>query len=356
MNYQSYTDIVDYLRVKAEGAEALPPTFTSRQKRNFRMKIKSYSLNGSKLTRAGQDALHENNIEDTLRRIHEEDLEHTGHCKVLQQKSLAQYHAENLRCYCQDVTVSCTKCQEERIVILDIVPMYHLSHKLRGNICQTLMMPVENSRNRKRTRKSLVPIFAARDRPVHTQDYAIIDTDVHETIRIDCVQDKSSCFLDCVCYLMIGKKKPSTRLQEALTTWRKEESNRVGSFYYPYNDPYIPLLERGVTDPDMHIVAENFGVHIYEYQSDINPPSGTTLRGIREDVGLPRSKTPFTYTTVLGWEKEETTRGIPSSLLGERWGGDNSQIILPITPLALFDIYSSIPLHVCFQHSQLIGH
>ena len=71
---------------------------------------------------------------------------------------------------------------------------------------------------------------------------------------------------------MIGKKKPSTRLQEALTIWRKEESDRVGSFYYPYNDPYIPLLERGVTDPDMHIVAKNLGVHIYEYQSDINPP------------------------------------------------------------------------------------
>ena len=108
--------------------------------------------------------------EDTLRRIHEADLDHTGDCKVLQQKCLAQYRAENLRVYCQDVTVTCTKCKEERMVILDTVPMYHLSHKTRANICQTLMMPVENSGNRKRTRKSLVPIFTAGDRPVRTQD------------------------------------------------------------------------------------------------------------------------------------------------------------------------------------------
>ena len=98
-----------------------PPTFTSRQKRDFRRKVRSYSLNGSKLTRAGQEVLHENNIEDTLRHIHEADLDHTGDCKVLQQKCLAQYRAENFRGYCQDVTVTCTKCKEERMVILDIV-------------------------------------------------------------------------------------------------------------------------------------------------------------------------------------------------------------------------------------------
>ena len=285
MNYQSYTDIVNYLRAKVEGREAFPLTFTSRQKRNFRMKVKSYSLNGSKLTRTGQETLHENNIEDTLRRIHEEDLEHTGDCKVLQQKCLEQYHAENLRGYCQDVTVTCLKCQEKRMVILDIVPMYHLSHKTRANICQTLMMPVKTSKNRKRTRKSLVPIFAAGDRPVHTQDYVHMDPDIHEPIRIDCVQDKSSCFLDCVHYLITGKKKPSTRLQKVLTIWRKEESDRVGSFYYPYNDPDIPLLERGVTDPDIHIVAEKLGVHVYEYRSDINPPQWYYVAGHKRGRG-----------------------------------------------------------------------
>ena len=346
MNYQSYTDIVDYLRVKAEGTEALPPTFTSRQKRNFRMKIKSYSLNGSKLTRAGQEALHENNIEDTLRRIHEEDLEHTGHCKVLQQKSLAQYHAENLRCYCQDVTVSCTKCQEERMVILDIVPMYHLSHKTRGNICQTLMMPVENSRNRKRTQKLLVSIFAARDCPVHTQDYAIIDPDVHETIRIDCVQDKSSCFLDCVRYLTIGKKET----------------------FYPAPGSSYYMAERGIRQGGVLLLPLQWSLYTLtraggyrsRYAYCRGKVGGTHLRvpvwhespqwnyvaGHKRGRGVTEVKKPFTYTTVLGWEKGETTRGIPSSLLGERWGGDNSKFILPITPLVLFDIHSSIPLHV----------
>ena len=233
MIYQSYTDIVVYLRAKAEGGEAFPPTFTSRQKRDFHRKVRSYSLNGYKLTRAGQEVLHENNIEDTLRPIHEADLDHTGDCRILQQKCLAQYRAENLRGYCQDVTVTCTTCKEERMVILDIVPMYHLSHKTRANICQTLMMPVENSGNRKRSRKSLVPIFIVGDRPVHTQDYANIDPDIHEPIRIDCVQDKSSCFLDCIHHLMTGEKGTSTRLREALTIWRKEESNRVGVLLLP---------------------------------------------------------------------------------------------------------------------------
>ena len=105
---------------------------------------------------------------------------------------------------------------------------------------------------------------------------------------------------------MTGENEPSTRLQEALNIWRKEKSNRVVSFYYPYNDP------------DIHFVAEKLVVHIYEYRSDTNPPSGTTLRGISGGVGVPRSKNPFTYTTVLGWEKGDTTRGIPSSLSGER--------------------------------------
>ena len=257
MNYQSYTDIVDYLRAKAEGGEAFPPTFTSRQKRDFNRKVRSYSLNGSELTRAGQEVLHENNVEDTLRRIHEADLDHTGDCKVLQQKCLVQYRAENLRGNCQDVNVTCTKCKEERMVILDIVPMYHLSHKTRANICQTLMMPVENSGNRKR--KLLVPIYTAGDRPVHAQDYANFDPDIHEPIRIDCVQDKSSCFLDCVHCLMTGEKEPSTRLQEALTIWRKEEYNRVGSFYYPYNDPDIPLLERSSPIPICMLSRKSWG-------------------------------------------------------------------------------------------------
>ena len=179
----------------------LSPLRLPQGKRDFNSKVRSYSLNGSELTRAGQGVLHENNKEDTLRRIHEADLDHTGDCKVLQQKCLVQYRAENLRGNCQDVNVTCTKCKEERMVILDIVPMYHLSHKTRANICQTLMMPVENSGNRKRTRKLLVPIYTAGDRPVHTQDYANFDPDIHEPIRIDCVQDKSSCFLGSSYYM-----------------------------------------------------------------------------------------------------------------------------------------------------------
>ena len=79
--------------------EKLSPLRLPQGKREVRKKVRSYSLNGSKLTRAGQEVLHENNIEDTLRLIHEADLDHTGNCKVLQQKCLAQYRAENLRGY-----------------------------------------------------------------------------------------------------------------------------------------------------------------------------------------------------------------------------------------------------------------
>ena len=140
------------------------------------------------------------------------------------------------------------------------------------------MTPVKRAK-KNRSHIPRVPVFVAGKKPIVTQDGDSANVLTYEPNTIEGVCTLSSCLLDCVHYLITGRKVQSYRLQRALEDRQSRERKRLDSFYYPYHDPGKTLLSRGVIDSDMHLLAEMLGVHIYEYRTDLSPPKRNYFAG-----------------------------------------------------------------------------
>ena len=156
--------------------------------------------------------------------------------------------------------------------------MRHLSAKARERICRTIMTPLKKAKGN-RTHKPRVPVFVAGKTPIATQDCDSANVTTHDPVTVEGACTLSSCLLDCIHYLVTGRKVQSYRLQRALEDQQSRERKRLDSYYYPYHDPNKNLLSRGVIDSDMHLLAEMLGVHIYEYRTDLSPPKWNYIAG-----------------------------------------------------------------------------
>ena len=124
-----------------------------------------------------------------------------------------------------------------------------------------------------------IPVFIAGKNPIATQDCDSANIRTHEPITIEGACTLTSCLLDCIHYLITGRKEQSYRLQRTLEDRQSCERKRLGSYYYPYHDANKTLLFRGVFDSDMHLLAEMLGVHIYEYRTDVSLPKWSYIAG-----------------------------------------------------------------------------
>ena len=149
---------------------------------------------------------------------------------------------------------------------------------LNGQDTRTNMTPVKKAKGN-RSHKPRVPVFVGGKKPIGTQDGDSANVLTHEPITLEGACTLSSCLLDCVHYLITGRKVKSYRLQRALEDRQSRERKWLNSFYYPYHDPGKTLLSRGVVDSDMHLLAEMLGVHIHEYRTDLSPPKWNYCAG-----------------------------------------------------------------------------
>ena len=214
-----------------------------------------------------------------LRNLHKLTLNHQGIYCELHQEARSKYFIEgDLQSKCREVCYECITCTEARMILYDEVPMRHLSAKTRERICRTIMTPVKKAKGN-RSHKPRVPVFIAGKNPIATQDCDSANIRTHEPITIEGACPLSSCILDCIHYLITGRKVQSYRLQRTLEDRQSCEQKRLDSYYYPYHDPNKTLLSRGVIDSDMHLLAEMLGVHIYEYRTDLSPPKWNYIAG-----------------------------------------------------------------------------
>ena len=146
------------------------------------------------------------------------------------------------------------------MVLLSDGPMRHLSIESRARICRTLGLSLGR-------------------KPVSLNNHDTVDPISHEPVLMECALGGSCCFLDCIHYLLTGNRGRSWALQRELKEQQKKQAGRLSSFYYPYHDPKQSLLDRGIIESDLHILAELLGVHIYEYRSDLNTPKWNYVAG-----------------------------------------------------------------------------
>ena len=279
MDFELYTQISQYLHATLKERRKIPPGLARNKRTAFCLRAKKYSLVDGYLRRDGKIVLHKLNVTPVLRNLHRSTLSHRGNSNDLHQEARSQYFIEgDLRDVCRNVCFEGIKCIEARMILSDEVPMRHLSSKTRERICRTIMTPVKKAKGN-RSHKPRVPVFVAGKEPIATQDCDSANVNTHEPITIEGACTLSSCLLDCLHYLITGRKVQSYRLQRTLEDQQLRERGRLDSFYYPFHDPNATLLSRGVIDSDMHLLAEMLGVHIYEYRTDLSPPKWNYVAG-----------------------------------------------------------------------------
>ena len=226
MDFESYTQISQYLRADSTGKDDIVRSLSRNQRKVFRLKAKKYSIVDHMLCRDGKIVLHEANVTPVLRNLQKTALEHSGNYLELYREARTTYFIEgNLQSKCRDVCFACIKCTEDRMILSDEVPMRHLTAKTRERICRTIMTPVYKAKGN-RTHKPRVPVFVAGKKPIATQDCDSANVNTHEPITIEGACTLSSCLLDCIHYLITGRKVQSYRLQRTLEDRQSRERGR----------------------------------------------------------------------------------------------------------------------------------
>ena len=181
--------------------------------------------------------LHGLNVTPLLRNLHKSALNHRGTYYELHQEARSKYYIEgNLRAICREVCFKCSECTSRRMVLYDEVPMRHLTARTRERICRKILTPVNKAKGN-RSHKPHVPVFVGGKKPIATQDGDRANVLTHKPIKLEGTCTLTSCLLDCVHYLITGRKLQSYRLQRALEDRQSRKRKRLDSFYYPYHDP-----------------------------------------------------------------------------------------------------------------------
>ena len=271
MDFETYTKFSQYFQDDSKGKDDIVRPLYRNQRKSFHLKMKKFSILGRTLCRDGKNVLHGLNVTPVLRNLHKSALDHQGNCCELHREALSRYFIEgNLLVSCQNIYIERIEIAEARMILSDKVPMRHLTAKTRERICRTIMTPVKKAKGN-RSHKPGVSVFIAGKNPIATQDCDSANIRSHEPITIEGTCTLSSRLLDCIHYLITGRKVQSYRLQWTLEDRQSREQKRLGSSYYPYHDPGKTLLSRGFIDSDMLLLAEMLRVHIYEYWTDLSP-------------------------------------------------------------------------------------
>ena len=187
MDFETYKSIIQYHQAKPEGRDVIPPNLSRVEKATFRRKASLYSFKMRNFYRDGKIVLKEKTIVPVQRAVHGDDLSHKGGSEQLDREVRSKYFTESLREYCRDVSFTCEECAKRRAILLSDGPMKHLSLTTRRQLCERLGLNMGKT-------------------PVNTEDCGTIDLSTHEPIKVECARPKSSCFLDCLHYLLTGKQ------------------------------------------------------------------------------------------------------------------------------------------------------
>ena len=125
-------------------------TFTkllSRKERNFRAKLRLYTIHDGKLFRDWKQVLHSEDALSTLI-IEHQDRNYSDRLLFIRTK----YHVERLRQFCRRVVTSCQECQQ-RVAVRKTGPMVHLNRQRVARLCKQLgYRPMELPRSLKRSK------------------------------------------------------------------------------------------------------------------------------------------------------------------------------------------------------------
>ena len=234
MQYETYKSIIEYHKDIPEGRDVIPPCLSKVEKATFHCKASLFSFKMQNLYRNGKIVLNVSTIIPDLRNIHQDDLHHQRGYLELERSANRKYHTDNLREAALFVCANCDECSKRRTM---------------GKA------------------------------PVHTEDCGTIIPATHEPIEVECARPKSSCFLDCLHYLLTGKHAVSIQLQKTLRGQQRKQ--------HPYSpfDPSLSLLDRGFLESDLHILAEFLGVHFYEYRDKEEGPRWNYVAGHKRGRG-----------------------------------------------------------------------
>ena len=214
----------------------------------------------------GKIVLNVSTIIPVLCNIHQDDLHHQRGYLELERSTNRKYHTDNLREAAFFLCANCEECSKRRAILLSDGPLKHLSLRIRRQLCERLVLTMGKA-------------------PVHNEDCGTIIPATHEPIEVERARPKSSCFLDCLHYLLTGKHAVSIQLQKTFREQQWKLQSLFQSFYYSPFDPSLSLLDRGVLESDLHILAEFLGVHFYEYRDKEESPRWNYVAGHKRGRG-----------------------------------------------------------------------
>ena len=188
----------------------------------FRRMALSFSLSNHTLYRFGKVTLHDGNAASTLQDLHAYELEHQGGSIRLERAASSRFYLKSIRAHCRAASGACNGCKVLYAIMIDDGPMRHLSSSTRETVCRKFNLSMGNI-------------------PLPTEDSPTMNLTTHEPITLECARPKSSCFMDCIHYLLTSKPHKSTRLQAELTKQQREQSSRYNSFYFPLSIPGNPF-------------------------------------------------------------------------------------------------------------------
>ena len=94
MDFESYTQISQYLRADSTGKDDTIRPLSQNQRKVFRLKAKKFSIVDHTLCRDGKIVLHEANVTPVLRNLHKTALEHSGNYLELYREAQTTYFIE----------------------------------------------------------------------------------------------------------------------------------------------------------------------------------------------------------------------------------------------------------------------
>ena len=211
MKYSEYSKFVAFLEAGSNERKAMLRDLPQKDRYAFRRMALSFSLSNHTLYRFGKVALHDGNAASTLQDLHTIELEHQGGSVRLERSLSSRFYLKSIRAHCRAVSGACHGCKVLRTIMIDDGPMRHLSSSTRESLCRKFNLSMGNN-------------------PLPTEDSPTINLTTHKPITLECAHPNSSCFLDCIHYLLTGKSHKSTRLQAELIKQRRKQSSRYNSF------------------------------------------------------------------------------------------------------------------------------
>ena len=130
MEVSEYNKILHYRKLSTTSSKPL-----TCKERNFRTKIRLFTIRDGKLYKNGKQVLHSEDAYPTLLKVYQDK----GHPNRVQLERLARgkYHVERLRPVCQRTVTQCEKCQL-LIEIRKTGPMVHIKRLRVQRICKQL--------------------------------------------------------------------------------------------------------------------------------------------------------------------------------------------------------------------------